>query len=189
MKITEFPAEILENIFLKVSNSGGSLIQLSETCNRFNDIIGSSAELMDRIKVNWNPPRMKEENKEVLLISKRKYRCITTNDWTEKRTDQCLDPLLLCFLTKQKASIDTIEIRNEANSEAYLISELEMLLKIVGENLKSIYLVFIRCINDKETSSMNFPKLKTIKIYGGRFDGYFHLFGGADNVEVGNKHT
>jgi hypothetical protein len=189
MKITEFPEEILENIFLKVSNSGGSLIQLSETCHKFNDIIGSSAKLMDRIKVNWNAKGNKEENKEALLISKRKYRWITTDDWTEKRTDQCFDPLLLCFLTKQKASIDTIEIINEVDSIGYLMSELEMLFKIVGPNLKSIMLAFIRCINDKETNSINFPKLKTIEIHDGTFDGYFNLFGGADNVEVSNKYT
>jgi len=186
MNITELPDELLEKIFLDVSNSGGYLRKLTETCKKFNSIIGSSVKLMKRMFVKWDVTETKDVD--ILFTSKRSYRCISVDNWSNNRTDKHFDPFLLYFIHKQKSSIDTIEIRNEE----YLLSELETLFKIVGSNLKSICLQDINCINDKEISTMNFPKLSSVKVIqliDGNFDLYCHLFKEANNVEVSNKYA
>lgn len=133
---------------------------------------------MKRMFVNWDATETKDVD--ILFTSKRSYRCINVDNWSNKRADKHFDPLLLCFIYKQKSSIDTIEIRNEE----YLLSELECLFQIVRSNLKSFFLYNINYINNKEISTMIFPKLKVIKTCAGSFDLYYHLFKEAKNIEV-----
>ena len=183
MNITELPDEILEKIFLDVSNSGGYLKKLTESCKKFNSLIGSSVKLMERMILNWDVAGTK--NVDILFTSKRNYRCIKVDNLSYKRADKRFDPLLLYFIQNQKSSIDTIQIRNEE----YLLSELETLFKIVESNLKSISLDNIKCINDKEISTMNFPKLKVLSTFSGSFDLYCHIFKEANNIEVSDKYA
>ena len=175
----ELPVEILEKIFVDVSNTGGSLKNLTEVCKCFNHLISSSPKLMKNLSVKWMENNIK--NAEVLLATCRNYETITISDMRKKR----FNPMLMQFVMNQSKTINTIELR----FCDVLTSEYEKLLNIVGPHVTKIVIFCVGCRIDNQMNIIKFPKLKYVKITGANSYEVLFPFRGTENVVVsGNRH-
>jgi len=165
INITDLHEEILEKIFLYTSSD--KIKELTEVCTKFNDVIGSSARLMDKFVVNWNEVKFKDI--QPLLASKRKYRNVQID---EIGVNQDLVHFLnIHNLTKLTLHHSTLSIY-----------DCELILKIVRENIVDLKFYEVKIWGEKETAPINFPNIDTIFLNAVKSDKMsliFNFFKGA----------
>jgi hypothetical protein len=172
VNLSDLHEEILEKIFLYADK----IKELTEVCKKFNDVIGSSALLMDKLVVNWK--EVKFNDVKPLLESKRKYRNIRIEEIGLKMD-------LVNFLKFH--NLTELSLVNSSLS----IFDCELIFKIIKENIVDLKLYDVKIWGEKETVPIDFPKLDTLYLSVVKSDKMsliFNFFKGAD-IDVSNtKH-
>jgi hypothetical protein len=137
-------------------NNTSDLKVLTETCKRFEYIIGSRKSLMLSLPVNWNRQTYKRREVHVLTESIRRYRTLNIRHFRPIALNSNLDK----FVTKKFSSLSDISI----HSCAFKISELLKMLDMVAMNLKSFKLQNTKVENDLEPYAIRFAKLSDLSL-------------------------
>ncbi|KAL7049219.1 hypothetical protein ACKWTF_003632 [Chironomus riparius] len=168
INIIDLHEEILKKIIFYASNE--KIKELTEVCTKFNNVIGSSAKLMDKFVIVWKEVKFKDVKP--LLLSKRKYRNIEIEEIG-------LHQDLVHFLNSHSSTLTELSINNSSLS----IFDCELIFKIVGDNILDLKLYGVNIWGEKETVPVNFPKMESLYLNATRHDKMsliFNFFIGAN---------
>lgn len=165
VKIIDLPAEILEKIFGDFSMwDDDTLINLTQVCRKFNDVIGASSKLMDELTIFWYGDNLQDTRS--LMQSRRKYRNISLHEVT------ALKPSLMTFICDHTFMLSSLHLYECALQT----SDFGLLLKNIAKNLTTISMCSVNFVEDHDPFPIEFTQLKWIELMYGGGNGYFSVF-------------
>lgn len=147
--IKKFPVEVAEMIFGHLS--GSELKTCTLVATGWNELIGSSARTMRKLKLMTDRMEFTEDPKEFLGTT-RNYRSIHISDCTE----------VIDYMSTQKRW-SSVEIHNTVFDST---SDLFAFLEIIASTVEYLVMtsITIAAVHDKRKMNLQFKKLKSLKI-------------------------
>ncbi|KAG5684998.1 hypothetical protein PVAND_014201 [Polypedilum vanderplanki] len=164
MNICHLPDNILEKIFSEIDYY--EVPNLTLVCKRFNDVIGSSSQLMKNLVIFWKKNITKKADLKLLLSSNRKYQIISIKEVVG------IEQNLQNVYTKYANSLTEVQFFDCS----FKSSELSATLKILQENLREIGMCKVNFEIDSIMKPIGFKKLEDMNMMYFSSNGFCKIF-------------